>query len=108
MRRLASWLKGWSDLAGHNEIPGYRELPWLSRKKLDHRALWRGLCSEGFWRAAAIVLMGVTVAHILGWHWDLTDWRQDLLRVLPILLATPWLAAARKRHLRAMLAVGCS
>ena len=100
---LTAWLKGWSELSGYDDVPGYRGLSWTARKKLDHLALWRGLCSEGFWRALFIVIVFCMIARILTWHWDLSGWPRDLLRSVPIMLALPWLAAARKRHIQSLL-----
>jgi hypothetical protein len=102
---IAAWLNAWSELSGYDDVSGYRDLPWPARKKLDHLALWHGLRSEGFWRASFIVAIFEIVAHIFVWHWDLDDWPRDLLRSVPLILAMPWLAAARKRHIRHMLDV---
>jgi hypothetical protein len=100
---IAAWFKAWPELSGYEDVPGYRDLPWLSRKKLDHLALWHGLRSESFWRAFFFIATFEIVAHILVWNWDLDDWPRDLLKSLPLILAMPWLAAARKRHIRNML-----
>jgi hypothetical protein len=103
---IPNWLVAWREIAGYDDVPGYRQLPWLQRKKLDHVVLWRGFWSEGFWRAFFVVLTLVVLALIICWHWDLAGWRRDLLRCCPPLGAIPWLAAARKRHLRALLDPG--
>jgi hypothetical protein len=102
-KALSAWLAACRELTGYDGVPGYSRLRWRDRKRLDHLALWRGLRSSGFWRACIVVLNLCLVAQILCWQFDLAGWRHDLLKALPILLATPWLAAARKRHLRDLL-----
>ena len=101
-RSIAAWFSAWRDIGGWDDLPAYRQLSWWRQRQLDLLALWRGLRSEGFWRAAGIVLIAALVIRILGWHWDLTQWQLDLARCLPAILAVPWLAAARKRHIRAV------
>ena len=100
---FSAWFAACRELTGYDDVPGYHQLRWRSRKKLDHLALWRGLRSAGFWRACVVVLILGLVAQILCWHLDLTGWRRDLLKSLPVLFTMPWLAAARKRHLRDLL-----
>jgi hypothetical protein len=97
------WLSGWHDLASYDDVEGYRQLSWGRRKALDHRILWRGIRSEGFWRALFFVGALAVVCLAITWRLDLAGWQRDLLRCCPILTAIPWLAAARKRHLRALI-----
>ena len=102
-RPISAWLAAARELVGYDDVPGYRELSWWQRKKLNHLVLWRGICSEGFWRALFIVVALGLAALIICWRWDLTGWQRDILRSCPPLIALPWLAAARKRYLRALL-----
>jgi hypothetical protein len=102
---IGAWLAGVPELTGYNDVPGYRELAWWQRKTLDQLVIWRGIGSAGFWRAMSVVVALDLVTLIICWRWDLTGWHRDILRCCPPLIALPWLAAARKRHLRALLRV---
>jgi hypothetical protein len=68
--------------------------------------LWCGIRAEGFWRALFVVNALAVVCLAITWRLDLTGWQRDLLRCCPILAAIPRPAAARKRHLRALLDAG--
>jgi hypothetical protein len=100
---IITWLHACKDLFGYDDIPGYRRLHWLSRKKLDALALCRGVCKKGFWRAFSAVLFSDLLIHVSIWRHDLDGVSGDILRTLSPLLAMPWMAAARKRQLRALL-----
>ena len=94
---ITVWLKNWRDIAIYAAIPGYRDLPWTARKKLDHQALYLAIYSRNFWRAAFVVMVGLTLAYITIWRFDLSGLQRDLLRCLPFVLAAPGLAAMRRR-----------
>lgn len=104
LRNVAtSWLDGCRYLAAYDKIPGYRRLPWLARKRLDHQAVAMLLRSPLFWRAV-FAIGGANVAmHVLAWHLDLNGAARDLLRALPLLVAFPWLVFARRGFIEALL-----
>jgi hypothetical protein len=101
--RFWAWAGAWRQVITYDDVPGYLELSWWRRKQLDHLVIWRGLGAEGFWRAAFFVVVIGLVTLIISWRLDLSGWRSDILRACPSLVALPWLAAARKRHLRALI-----
>jgi hypothetical protein len=98
-----NWRNGIVAFLAYDEIEGYRELPFLERKKIDHLIVWRSLRTAGFWRAASWLLMIGLSLRIVSWQLDLTGWRRDLLGCVPLLIAAPWVAAGRKRHIRKLL-----
>ena len=100
---IKTWLDACRELKGYADIPGYRQLSWFERKRLDLLIIWPAILSERFWRAAIFVLITSLIANIVCWKLDLTAWQRDLLRSLPVILTAPWIAACRKHHLRKIL-----
>ena len=98
-----SWLDGCRYLAAYDKIPGYRGLPWLARRRLDHQAVAKLLRSPLFWRAAFSIGVVNVAMHVLAWHLDLAGAARDLLRALPFLIALPWLAFVRRGFIEALL-----
>jgi len=107
MRKLPTfiryWLKGCREIVNYAEIPGYRDLAWAARKKLDHRAVCLTVCSAEFWKIVFIAGSAVLLAHILTWQFDLVGWQRDMLRCLPILMAGPGLAVLRRGLIEQLL-----
>lgn len=58
--RISDWFPTWREITGYTDVPGYVQLPWLQRKRLDHAILWAGVWM-GFWRAFFIVLIIVVL-----------------------------------------------
>jgi hypothetical protein len=77
IRRSMGSERGWSEIMG-----AWREY-WTIRQIL------------------VIALIAWVLALTATWEFDLTGWKRDLLRMLPILLATVWIASARRRRRRA-------
>lgn len=102
--KLHAWYDGWSRLARHREIPGYRDLPWPQRVLLDHRAALRAVATRGLWRALFMMAVAATVAQILIWRHDLSGWHRDALYLLPTILAAPWMANGRRTQIGRLLA----
>jgi hypothetical protein len=104
LKPVRIWVKSWAEILSYDEISGYSRLSWTERKRLDLTALCMAFCSASFWRAAFVVLAAVLLAHILSWRFDLIGWQRDLLRVLPMVLAAPGVAAKRRRLIEGLLA----
>ncbi len=100
---ILRWLHGVADLFTYHQIPGYRRLTWLARKRLDVRVIGCALRSAGFWRAVFGLLVATVLAQSLSWHFDLQGAGRDVCRALPMIFFAPWLGAARKRHIVSML-----
>jgi len=56
-----------------------------------------------FWGVLAIAVAGWLGALIITWELDMTGWRRDLLRSLPVLAILPAVAGLRKHHRRTIL-----
>jgi hypothetical protein len=102
-QRIRNGFRACAEILNYEDIPGYSELSWAARKKLDHQALCAAVCSATFWRAVFVVLAAVLLAHILCWRFDLTGWQRDLLRAVPIVLVAPGFAAMRRRLIEKLL-----
>lgn len=100
---IISWLRGAVDLLTYDQIPGYRRLTWLARKRLDVRVIGCALRSAGFWRAAFGLVVATVLVKSLSWHFDLQGAGRDVCGALPIIFFAPWLGRARKRHIGTML-----
>lgn len=96
-KSIRNWIRAWGRVPKYRDIPGYRRMSWTARKKLDCRAVCLAVRTGDFWRAVFIVLAGVLLANILGWQFDLTGWRRDLIRCLPVVMAAPGTATLRRR-----------
>lgn len=97
------WLCGWAVLARHEEVYAGRHPGVLRRLHLELMVAlgaWRG---RGFWRAVAIGLVLLLLVQIFIWRCDLHGRWRDVLQCLPVLLVTPWVAAARARRLGRLL-----
>jgi hypothetical protein len=82
---------------------GSRDLPIRQFFVDNLRVLAAMTKNPVFWRIFAIATVGWLIAMIVCWKWDMTGWRRDLLRSLPILGTLPWLVSLRKRHLAVRL-----
>jgi len=98
-----SWIGGCRCLAAYDNIPGYRRLRWLERKRLDCQAIAMLPRSRSFWRGVVWIGVANLAMHSLAWHLDLVGAARDLLRALPFLLVFPWLASARLACMRTLL-----
>ena len=101
--RFLSWTRGWPELARHHDVPGYRELGHVARLVLELAVLRSALVARDTWGAALACIAVGLAARIVAWDLDLSGWRRDALLCLPILLAAPWVAAGRRRHIAQLL-----
>lgn len=91
------------DFFSHREIEGYSDLPFRRRKALDFRVIVIALGTGGFWKAVLVVAALALAIETVGLKLDLRDWRLELARMSLFFIIAPWIAGARKRHLRALL-----
>jgi hypothetical protein len=103
-RAVLRWGAGWRHLSEHRNIRGYRDLPPLRRLVLDHRVAWMAVRTAGFWRAFFMLAVLVALSRIVVWDLDLEGWRRDAVSAAATLPVMPWMALARRRHIRAILA----
>lgn len=96
-------VQSYADLFGHNNLPGYSTLPWVSRCSLNIRALGCFLCSGECLRLALYFLVWLLTGFNIVWRLDL----RNSAAALPVLLAClwlwPWLASARRRWICRLL-----
>ena len=96
---LCRWCSGWAELAHHSEVAGYCDSGPLVRLRLNVACVAAAAVSPGFWRACLWCLVLGLAAQIVIWTLDLRTWQRDALQCLPVLLAAPWVAGARRRWL---------
>jgi hypothetical protein len=103
-RAVLRWWVGWRHLCERRNIGGYHDLPPRRRLALDQRVAWMAVRTAGFWRAVFMLAVLVALARIAMWELDLEGWRRDALSTAATLPVVPWMARARRRHIRAILA----
>jgi hypothetical protein len=100
---IASWVSGCRYLLTYDNLPGYRRLSWLDRKRVDIAAAFILFRSRAFLRGAFYTSVAMVVAYVVTWRYDMYGAGRDLLRVAPILLSLPWIATARRKHILSIL-----
>ncbi len=95
--------RGWAALVHHDGVPGFVHLPWLTRRRLDTRALGRFMASAECLHWLIALLVWWQCAAILVWTFDLRGADAALPFLAACLWAWPWLAAARRRHIAELL-----
>jgi hypothetical protein len=90
-------------LSRHHAVPGYNQLPWRTRCRLNVQSLGCFLSSQECLHMLAYLLIWLLAGFNLVWRWDV----RDSAAVLPVLLACmwvwPWAAAARRRWIHHLL-----
>ena len=90
-------VQSYAALLGHNNLPGYRELPWVTRCGLNLHALGYFLCSEECLRLVLYLLVWLLAGFNIVWQLDLRNSAAALPVLLACLWVWPWLASARRR-----------
>jgi len=80
------------------QVPGYAELSWLARRRLMLGMIAAAPARPAFWRGLVWTAIGWAAAVVVTWRFDLAGWQRDGLRMLPFLLAAPFIAAARRDY----------
>ena len=102
MRR---WAYGWVHLLTYDQIPRYRRLNWMARKRIDCRMVAHAFRSHRCWWAVLQLWVWVVLAYSVSWHMDMGDTARDLFTALPVIVAAPWLSNARRKKIAALLRV---
>ena len=97
-------VQSYADLFGHNNLPGYSTLPWVTRCSLNLRALGCFLCSGECLRLVLYLLVWLLAGFNIGWWLDLRNSAAALPVLLACLWVWPWLASARRRWVCRLLA----
>ena len=100
---IAGWTSGCRYLLTYDNLPGYRRLSWLDRKRVDIVVVVTLLRSRAFLRGAFCIGVATVVAYIVTWRCDMYGAGRDLLRVAPILFSLPWIAMARRKYVASIL-----
>ncbi|MDP7271226.1 MAG: hypothetical protein QGG65_07795 [Gammaproteobacteria bacterium] len=95
--------RAYTNFAGHGLLPGYMQMPLLTRLGLNLRALAAFCCTEEFFRLLACITIWQLVAYIFIWKFDFGLRPAALASALACLWVWPWLAAARRRHIDRLL-----
>jgi hypothetical protein len=100
---IASWVSGCRYLLTYDNLPGYRRLSWLDRKRVDIAVVFTLLRSRVFLRGVFYIGVATVVAYVVTWSYDMHGAGRDLLRVAPILFSLPWIATARRKYVASIL-----
>lgn len=92
-----------TDLCGHGNLPGYRQLGALERQQLNVQALLQFVCSGECFRLLTYLGIWLLAAHIIVWRNDLQGTAAVLLPVSALGWVMPWVAGARRRFLARLL-----
>ena len=84
-------------------IPGYRELAFWERQRINRQAFVRFICSANAIRLALWLGAWWLAALIVSWRYDLGIRATAALQLGAIVWVGPWLAHARQRHLAEIL-----
>ena len=83
--------------------PGYRQLPWFERTRLNVRSLTAFARSVECLHMLAAKAVWSLLAHICVYRLDLPGSVLVQLHLLALVWLLPWAATARRRHLERLL-----
>ncbi|MAF82881.1 MAG: hypothetical protein CL797_02110 [Chromatiales bacterium] len=95
--------RAYKDFARHGSVPGYEQMPLLTRLSLNLRALLAFTGSEECLRMLVCITVWQLVAYILIWTFDPGRRLAAVISLLCCLWVWPWLASARSRHINRLL-----
>lgn len=105
LRRAATrWCAGWSCLFTDGDAAGDAGLGLPQRLALNARAAGWALRTGSFWGLLGILVAMTLLWHVAVWELDLRGWRRDLPGAVLVMLMAPWVACARRRHVRILIA----
>lgn len=87
----------------HDGVPGFAYLPWLTRRRLDARALRGFMASMECLHWLVALLIWWQCAALLVWTFDLRGGAAALPFLAACVWAWPWLAVARSRRIAELL-----
>lgn len=108
MRRYADTIGRQLRAAAHNvvmhgEVPGYSQLPWHSRCKLNVLAFVVFLRSAACLHMLCAAVAWLLVSYILVWTHNLRGFAATALPSTALFWLLPWLAAIRRRQIGVLL-----
>ena len=91
------------NVAGHADAPGYRQLPWLSRCRLNLQSFVMFLCSAACLHVFCALTIWLLVSYIVIWTNDLVGPAAAWLPSAALFWLLPWLGAIRRRRIAELL-----
>lgn len=102
-RPIAALLRGLVDVFRHGDLPGYQQLPWITRWHINARALLAFIGSRQFVRLSLWLTVWLLGSYLLIWHYDLSGPLAAMLPSLALLWVLPCFAHARRKAVARLL-----
>jgi len=99
----AELLRGMCDVFRHRDVPGYCQLPWLTRCRVNVQALLALLCSRPFVRVVLWLAAWLLGSYVLVWTHDLGGPAAAIPPLLALVWVLPWMARARRAEIARLL-----
>jgi hypothetical protein len=99
----AALLQGILDVFRHHDVPGYCQLPWLTRCRVNVQALLALLCSRRFVRVMLWLAAWLLGSYVLVWTHDLGGPAAAIPPLLALVWVLPWMARARRAEIARLL-----
>ena len=96
-------LQGLIDVFRHSDLPGYQQLPWTTRCRINARALCTFIGSRQFVRLSLWLIVWLLASYLLVWHHDLYGPLAATLPLLALLWVLPYCAHARRNNIARLL-----
>jgi hypothetical protein len=102
-RAIAALLRGLIDVFHHGDLPGYQQLPWITRCRINWRALCAFIGSHRFIQLSLWLTVWLLSSYLLIWHYDLHGPLAAALPLLALLWVLPYCAHARRNAIARLL-----
>jgi len=102
-RVLPALLRGLNDVFRHCDLPGYQQLPWTTRCRINSLALCAFMGSRQFVRLSLWLIVWLLISYLLIWHYDLHGPLAATLPLLALLWVLPCCAHARRNAIARLL-----
>jgi hypothetical protein len=96
-------LRGLLDVFRHSELPGYAQLPWTTRCRINAEALLAFIGSRSCARLTLWLIAWLLASYLLVWHYDLRGPAAATLPLLALLWVLPWCARVRRSEVARLL-----
>jgi hypothetical protein len=96
-------VRGLVDVFRHGDLPGYQQLPWTTRCRINSLALYAFMGSRQFVRLSLWLIVWLLISYLLIWHYDLRGPLAATLPLLALLWVLPYCAQARRNAIARLL-----
>jgi len=100
---MTALLQGLIDVFRHSDLPGYSQLPWPTRCRVNTQALRAFIGSRRFVRLSLWLIAWLLGSYLLVWTCDLQGPAAATPPLLALLWVLPWCAHARRSEVARLL-----